>query len=126
MRRLGQHYKSESELREKILCQRATRLKEEDSSIFLLLSFALFKLLVLLAEKMACKCPKIVKMSPEGIKTFSELLIRMIFTSDAGDKKIRQMRAYYLQSFTRLPSFVFCCFVFSQGLCEYGPTRTIA
>ena len=65
-------------------------------------------------------------MSPEGIKTFSELLIRMIFTSDAGDKKIRQMRAYYLQSFTRLPSFVFCCFVFSQGLCEYGPTRTIA
>ena len=47
---------------------------------------------MLFAEKMACKRPKIVKMSPEGIKTFSELLIRMIFTSDAGDnKKIPQM-----------------------------------
>ena len=95
-------------------------IKEEDSSIFLLLSFALFKLLVLLAEKMACKCPKIVKMSPEGIKTFSELLIRMIFTSDAGDKKfVKCAHTIY----NRLPGYLVSFFVvsfFHKGCANMG------
>ena len=74
MRRLGQSYKSESELKLGKNIMPTCLVSLQDSLFFVFAHFRIALLLKNVAWKMACKCSK----CPLRYFTFSELLIRMI------------------------------------------------